>query len=96
LTISGVSCKIPLINITKKGNMTIKNTYDMKDNQTFIITYTKKNGEEVTRNAKFILGKCGEYISKAGNKLFTYFDVDQSNHMGGDQYRSARDSWEIK
>ena len=29
-------------------------------------------------------------------KLFTYFDVDQSNHMGGDQYRSARDSWEIK
>ena len=35
-------------------------------------------------------------VSKAGNKLFTYFDVDQSNHMGGDQYRSARDSWEIK
>ena len=68
----------------------------MKDNQTFIIKYTKLNGEEVTRNAKFILGKCGEYISKAGNKLFTYFDVDQSNHMGGDQYRSARDSWEIK
>ena len=68
----------------------------MKDGHTFIITYTKKDGETVTRNAKFILGKCGEYISKAGNKLFTYFDVDQSNHMGGDQYRSARDSWEIK
>ena len=76
--------------------MTIKNTHNMKDNQTFIITYTKKDGEKVTRNGKFILGKCGEYISKAGNKLFTYFDVDQSNHMGGDQYRSARDSWEIK
>ena len=76
--------------------MTIKNTHNMKDGETFIITYTKLNGEEVTRNAKFILGKCGEYISKAGNKLFTYFDVDQSNHMGGDQYRSARDSWEIK
>ena len=74
----------------------IHNKYNMKDGQTFIITYTKKDGEEVTRNAKFILGKCGEYISKAGNKLFTYFDVDQSNHMGGDQYRSARDSWEIK
>ena len=56
--------------------MTIKNIYNMKDNQTFIISYTKKNGEEVERNAKFILGKCGEYISKAGNKLFTYFDVD--------------------
>ena len=76
--------------------MTIKNTHNMKDGQTFIITYTKKDGETVTRNAKFILGKCGEYISKAGNKLFTYFDVDQSNHMCGDQYRSARDSWEIK
>jgi len=76
--------------------MTIKNTHNMKDNQTFIITYTKKNGEQVTRNAKFISGKCGEWISKAGNKLFTYFDVDQSNNMGGDQYRMARDNWEIK
>jgi hypothetical protein len=68
----------------------------MKDNQTFIITYTKKNGEQVTRNAKFIIGKCGEWISKTGNKLFTYFDVDQSNNMGGDQYRMAKDNWEIK
>jgi len=76
--------------------MTIKNTHNMKDNQTFIITYTKKNGEQVTRNAKFIIGKCGEWISKTGNKLFTYFDVDQSNNMGGDQYRMAKDNWEIK
>ena len=76
--------------------MTIKNTYNMEDGQTFIITYTKKDGETVTRNAKFILGKCGEYISKAGNKLFTYFDVDQSNAMGGDQYRMAKNNWEIK
>ena len=74
----------------------INNKYNMKDNQTFIITYTKKNGEQVTRNAKFIIGKCGEWISKAGNKLFTYFDVDQSNNMGGDQYRMAKDNWEIK
>ena len=76
--------------------MTIKNTYNMEDGQTFIIKYTKKDGEEVTRNAKFIDGKCGQWISKLGNKLFTYFDVDQSNHMGGDQYRSARNKWEIK
>jgi len=74
----------------------INNKYNMKDNQTFIITYTKKNGEQVTRNAKFIIGKCGEWISKTGNKLFTYFDVDQSNNMGGDQYRMAKDNWEIK
>ena len=76
--------------------MTINNKYNMKDGQTFIIKYTKLNGEEVTRNGKFILGKCGEYISKAGNKLFTYFDVDQSSAMGGDRYSSARDTWEIK
>ena len=68
----------------------------MEDGQTFVIKYTKKDGEEVTRNAKFIDGKCGQWISKLGNKLFTYFDVDQSNHMGGDQYRSARNKWEIK
>ena len=74
----------------------IENIYNMKDNQTFIITYTKKNGEQVTRNAKFISGKCGEWISKAGNKLFTYFDVDQSNNMGGDQNRMAKDNWEFK
>ena len=76
--------------------MTIKNTHNMEDGQTFIIKYTKLNGEEVERKAKFILGKCGEYISKQGNKLFTYFDIDQSSAMGGDQYRSARDTWEIK
>ena len=74
----------------------INNKYNMKDGQTFIITYTKKDGEKVTRNSKFILGKCGEWISKAGEKLFTYFDVDQSNRMGGDQYRMAKNNWEIK
>ena len=74
----------------------INNKYNMKDGQTFIITYTKKDGEKVTRNGKFILGKCGEWISKAGEKLFKYFDVDQSNRMGGDQYRMAKNNWEIK
>ena len=74
----------------------INNKYNMKDGQTFIITYTKKDGEKVTRNGKFILGKYGEWISKAGEKLFTYFDVDQSNRMGGDQYRMAKNNWEIK
>ena len=86
---------LPDINITRKVIM-IKNIYNMKDNQTFIISYTKKNGEEVTRNAKFIDGKCGQWISKLGEKLFTYFDVDQSNRMGGDQYRMAKNNWEIK
>ena len=51
----------------------INNKYNMKDGETFIITYTKKNGEEITRNGKFIIGKCGEWISKTGNKLFTVF-----------------------
>jgi len=35
-------------------------------------------------------------ISKLGEKLFTYFDVDQSNAMGGDQYRMAKNNWSIK
>jgi len=76
--------------------MTIKNIYNMKDGHTFVIKYTKKNGEEVTRNAKFIEGKCGQWFSKLQEKLFTYFDVDQSNRMGGDQYRMAKNKWEIK
>ena len=40
----------------------IKNIHNMKDNETFIITYTKKNGEEITRNGKFINGKCEEWV----------------------------------
>ena len=57
----------------------IKNIYDMKDNQTFIISYTKKNGEEVTRNAKFIDGKCGQWISKLGEKLLhTLMQINQT------------------
>ena len=68
----------------------------MKDGHTFIITYTKKDGEEVTRNAKFIEGKTGQWISKLGEKLFTYFDVDKSNAMGGDQYRMAKNNLDIK
>ena len=68
----------------------------MKDNQTFIIKYTKKNGEQVERQARHIENKCGQWISKLGEKLYTYFDVDQSNNMGGDQYRMAKNNWEIK
>ena len=83
----------PIIN--RKAEM-IENIYNMKNGETFTIEYTKKDGEEVSRQAKFIEGKCGQWISKAGNKLFTYFDVDQSNNMGGDQYRMAKDNWEIK
>ena len=74
----------------------IENKYNMTDGQEFVITYTKKDGEEVTRNGKFIIGKCGEWISKAGDKLFTYFDVDKSYAMGGDQFSMAKNNWEIK
>ena len=34
--------------------MTIKNTHNMEDGQTFIITYTKKDGEKVTRKEKIL------------------------------------------
>ena len=62
----------------------------------FTITYWSASDKKtITRNALWT-DKSRYWVSKAGRLLMTYFDVDQSNHMGGDQYRSARDSWEIK
>ena len=39
----------------------------MKENKTFVITYTKLDGESVTRNGKWT-DKCKEFISKQGHK----------------------------
>ena len=62
----------------------------------FNITYfAKKHKGFITRSGK-LDDKTKKWTDRKGNKCFTYFDLDQSNHMGGDQYRSARDSWEIK
>ena len=64
----------------------------MKLNDYFVITYTKLNGESVTRKGKWT-DNCREYIAKAGHACLTYFDLDADN------YRCATNKitdWSIK
>ena len=64
----------------------------MKLNDYFVITYTKLNGERVTRKGKWT-DNCREYIAKAGHACLTYFDLDANN------YRCATNKitdWSIK
>jgi hypothetical protein len=42
----------------------------MKNNETFTITYTKLNGESVTRKGKWT-ERCQEFVAKAGHKCLT-------------------------
>jgi len=70
----------------------------MKNNQTFNITYTKQNGESVTRKAKWT-DKCREFVAKAGYACITYLDLDATELEGKDQYRMATakiTDWNIK
>ena len=60
-----------------------------KENKTFVITYTKLDGESVTRNGKWT-DKCKEWVSNSGVKLLTYFDLDANG------YRTASKDWHIK
>ena len=72
--------------------MTIKNIYNMKDNQTFIIKYTKLDGEEVVRNGKFIMAHYKWIKSvldqmkeiKIGLKGYRYLDeaLELSSELG--------------
>ena len=64
----------------------------MQNNEKFTITYTKLNGESVTRKGKWT-DNCKEFIAKAGHKCFTYFD------LGANNYRQATNKitdWNIK
>jgi len=64
----------------------------MENNKKFVITYTKLNGESVTRKGKWT-DNCREYIAKAGHACLTYFDLDANN------YRCATNKitdWNIK
>ena len=64
-----------------------------KENKTFVITYTKLDGESVTRNGKWT-DKCKEFIAKQGHKCLTYIDLDNNN-----EYRQATNKitdWKIK
>ena len=63
-----------------------------KENKTFVITYTKLDGESVTRNGKWT-DKCKEFIAKQGHKCLTYIDLDNND------YRMATNKitdWKIK
>ena len=42
----------------------------MENNKTFTITFTKQNGESVTRRGKWT-EDCREFVAKAGHKVLT-------------------------
>ena len=62
----------------------------MENNQTFIITFTKQNGESTTRLGKWP-DKCQEFDAKAGHKCLTFLDLDATERHGKEQYRMATD-----
>jgi len=64
----------------------------MKLNDNFVITYTKLDGESVTRKGKWT-DKCKKFVANAGHACLTYFDLDANN------YRCATNKitdWNIK
>ena len=70
----------------------------MKNNQTFTITFTKQNGDSVTRRCKWT-EDCREFVAKAGHKVLTYLDLDATKEKGENQFRNATDkitAWSIK
>ena len=70
----------------------------MKNNETFTITFTKQNGESVTRQAKWT-DKCREFVAKAGHNCLTFLDLDATEEHGKEQFRMATDkitTWSIK
>ncbi len=61
----------------------------MIKDKTFRITFTKSNGEEVTRFGKYD-DKSRYWVSKMGTALLTYFDLDKKG------YRTASGSWKVR
>ena len=64
----------------------------MKLNDNFVITYTKLDGESVTRKGKWT-DKCKKFVANAGHACLTYFDLDAND------YRMATNKitdWNIK
>ena len=70
----------------------------MENNKTFTITFTKQNGESVTRRGKWT-DKCREFVAKAGHNCLTFLDLDATEEHGKEQFRMATDkitTWSIK
>jgi len=64
----------------------------MKLDDNFVITYTKLDGESVTRKGKWT-DKCREFVAKAGHACLIYLDLDAND------YRMATNKitdWSIK
>jgi hypothetical protein len=61
----------------------------LENNEIFKITYfAKKHGKHITRSGKWT-DLCREWISKAGEKLLTYYDTDNNG------YRTAKGDYMI-
>jgi len=62
----------------------------MIPNTPFKITYfAVKHGKLITRNGTWTK-KCGYFISKVGNKMMIYFDMDEQG------FRTAKGSWTVR
>ena len=64
----------------------------MKLDDNFVITYTKLDGESVTRKGKWT-DKCREFVAKKGHACLIYLDLDAND------YRMATNKitdWSIK
>lgn len=61
----------------------------LENNDTFKITYyAKKHSKLITRNGKWT-DMCREWVSSVGDKLFTYYDIDNNG------YRTAKGDYVI-
>ena len=68
----------------------------MKNNDTFKITYYSNSDKmTITRNGKWT-DKCREWISNKGIECLVYLDLDKTEEVGTDQYRTATNNWSIK
>ena len=67
----------------------------MKEKTGTIQYYANKHKGFIRRRIKWT-DKCKEWVSNSGVKLLTYFDLDKTEELGKDQYRTAAREWFIK
>ena len=67
----------------------------MKEKTGTIQYYAMKHKSYIRRRIKWT-DKCKEWVSNSGVKLLTYLDLDQTERLGTDQYRTASKDWHIK
>ena len=67
----------------------------MKEKTGTIQYYAMKHKGFIRRRIKWT-DKCKEWVSNSGVKLLTYFDLDKTEELGKDQYRTAAREWFIK